>query len=100
MNPASLSTMLALLQESPEGTRDRSFYQQYSVLLLVLILLGVIVITGLAFIVAQRRARRRRDALPKPRDIPYTDAWAEAGRRLDGEFFEINDKHNRKHEGN
>lgn len=91
MNPASLSTVLAMLQDTPQGERDRSFYQQYSALMLVLILLCVILITGLAFIVARRRARRRRAALPRPRDIPYTDAWAEAGRRLDGEYFEIND---------
>lgn len=90
MNPAHLSCLITLMQQSPRGD-ERELYRQWSALMLVLILLTVIALTGLAFLVTRRRARRRRDALPKPKNAPILDAWAEAGRRLDNSFVEFND---------
>lgn len=86
MNPAHLSRLFSLLQQSPSGG-EREMYRQWSALMLILILLGVIILTGLAFLVTRRRARRRNDALPKPKNAPNIDAWAEAGRRLDDSFI-------------
>jgi len=40
-------------------------------------------------IISLRRARRVRDALPKPKDTKHIDAWAEAGRRFDNSITEI-----------
>ena len=83
--------MAALLLQQAQDANEREAYRQWSALMLILILLGVIVLTGLAFVVAQRRARRRKSQLPKPKDAPNTDAWAEAGRRFDGSIVEIKD---------
>lgn len=90
MNPALLGHLFMLLVQSPPGG-EREFYRQWSALMLVLILLTVIALTGLAFLVTRRRARRRRDTLPKPKNAPKIDAWAEAGRRLDESLVEFND---------
>lgn len=98
MIPALPSSLFTLMQQSPAGG-ERELYRQWSALMLVLILLGVIVLTGLGYLIAQRRARRRKDALPKPKDAPYVDAWAEAGRRLDDSFVEFNDDKPRGRKG-
>jgi len=90
MNPEHLSRLFTLLQQSPSGD-EREMYRQWSALMLIMILLIVIALTGLAFLVTRRRARRRRDALPKRKNAPIVDAWAEAGRRLDDSFVEFND---------
>ena len=79
--------MIIILKEE----RDREFYRQYSALMLVLILLCLIAITAMAFVVTQRRARRRKEDLPKPKQAPYKDAWAEAGKRMDDSFVEFDD---------
>jgi hypothetical protein len=90
MNPTLLSTLLTLAQQPPaEG--ERELYRQWSALMLVLILLTIIALTGLGFLLAQRRARRRKDALPKPKNAPNINAWEEAGRRFGDSFVEFND---------
>jgi len=90
MNPVFLTGATLLLQQSQDAS-DREVYRQWSAMMLILILLGVIALTGLGFIVAQRRARRRKSELPKPKDAPKIDAWAEAGRRIDTSIVEFKD---------
>ncbi len=88
MNPASV--LILALQQSGD-LAQRSFYRQYSALMLILILLCVIIVTALAFIVTRRRARRRMDAMPKKKSPPIADAWTEAGKRMDDSIAEISD---------
>lgn len=91
MFPSFLSTIPLVIQETPDAGR-REFYRQWSALMMVMILLCVIVITGVAFLVARRRARRRMSELPRKKPgAPIADAWAEAGRRMDDSIIEIKD---------
>ncbi|MHA7812331.1 MAG: hypothetical protein ACX94C_02900 [Phycisphaerales bacterium] len=90
MIPAIVSGLTPLLQESGDENQ-RELYRQWSALMLILILLGVIVITALAFIVTRRRARRRIDSRPKRKDVPIKDAWTESGKRMDESIMEFRD---------
>ncbi|CAN0589807.1 unnamed protein product, partial [Laminaria digitata] len=91
MNPTLMSTLLTLAQQ-PTAQGERELARQWSALMLVLILLTIIALTGLGFLLAQRRARRRKDALPKPKNAPDINAWEEAGRRLDDSFVVFDDE--------
>ena len=86
-----MSTLLTLAQQ-PTAQGERELARQWSALMLVLILLTIIALTGLGFLLAQRRARRRKDALPKPKNAPDINAWEEAGRRLDDSFVVFDDE--------
>lgn len=91
MFPSFLSTIPQVIQETPDEGR-RELYRQWSALMMVMILLCVIVITGVAFLVARRRARRRMSELPRKKPgAPIADAWTEAGRRMDDSIIEIKD---------
>ena len=90
MIPAFFNAAPLALQESAEQSQ-RVLYTRWSAMMMVLILLCVIAVTCAAFIVTQRRARRRKAEQPKPKQAPQTDAWAEAGRRMDDSITEITD---------
>ena len=91
MFPSILTTIPLVIQETPDEAR-RELYRQWSALMMVMILLCVIVITGVAFLIARRRARRRMSEVPKRKPgAPIADAWAEAGRRMDDSIIEIKD---------
>jgi heme/copper-type cytochrome/quinol oxidase subunit 2 len=91
MIPAIFSVAPLVLQESTEQSQ-RVLYSRWSVMMLVLILLCIIAITCAAFIVTQRRAQRRKADQPAPKESIQTDAWSEAGHRIDDSITEITDE--------
>lgn len=91
-DPAQPLTLLPTqAAPAPPNGPPREAYRQWSSLMLILVILGVIVLTGMALIIVQRRGRRRKDRLPKRPSLPHVNAWEEAGRRFDGSITEFND---------
>lgn len=87
MFPAIPTNLVLLVQESTDENQ-RELYRQWSAMMLILILLGVITITCVAYLVARRRARRRLEGKKKP-NAEIADAWTESGKRFDGSIVEI-----------
>jgi beta-lactamase regulating signal transducer with metallopeptidase domain len=78
-----------LIAQTSNKTPPPEAYRQWSSLMLILAILSVLIVTMLWMIISLRRARRVRDALPKPKDTKHIDAWTEAGRRFDNSITEI-----------
>ncbi len=81
---------LGLLAQAVAPPREA--YRRWSSLMLILTILAVIVLTGLAFLLVRRRARRRMEQLPRHAPLPHVNAWEEAGRRFAGPVVEPDDE--------
>ncbi len=71
--------------------RDEAMRQGMS-LLMMLSLLGVLVVSMLAVLMAMRSARRKRSKNAASPTDTSVDAWAEAGKRLDGGITEFDEE--------
>lgn len=78
-----------MIAQTNTSAIPKEAYRRASSLTMMFAILSILLIMILAFVVITRRSKRRKDAQPKPVSTEHIDAWAEAGRRLDDSFIEL-----------